>query len=98
MRLYLSIALTALAIGFVSSQDVSPTCDEQTIPVCCTVFGPLDNAVVQTSFGSDLKMPSGDAGVFCGLPGPTGCGLLMQKRSCLFYAQNLGLAVGCSKK
>ncbi|OAQ29065.1 hypothetical protein K457DRAFT_19480 [Linnemannia elongata AG-77] len=65
MRLYLSIALTALAIGFVSSQGVSPTCDEQTIPVCCTVFGPLNNAVVQKAFGSDLKMPSGDAGIDC---------------------------------
>ncbi|KAH7050533.1 hypothetical protein BKA57DRAFT_458976 [Linnemannia elongata] len=98
MRLYLSIALTALAIGFVSSQGVSPTCDEQTITVCCTAFGPLNNALIQTAFGSDLKMPSGDAGIFCGLPGTKGCGILTEKRSCLYYAQNLRLAAGCSEK
>lgn len=98
MRLYLSIALTVLAIGSVSSQGLSPACDEQTIPVCCAVFGPLKNALIQMAFGSDLKLPSGDAGVFCELPGPAGCGLLMQQRPCLFYAENLALAVGCSEK
>lgn len=100
MRLSLPVALvTTLAIvGGVSADGPTPrVCNEQPIPLCCTVFAKPTNAAIQAVFGDDPQLPTGNAGIYCSLPSADGsCGFFQTQSSCHYFSTKLRIAAGCS--
>lgn len=96
MRLYLSVAFAALAIGVVFAEGTTPACDEETISVCCATIADLTDSRIQKVFGADLKLPEGKAGVFCALPSfGSKCIIGSTPGTCLYFSQKFLIAAGC---